>query len=160
MFLISVSCLHPNHTLYVMQNKTSVNNWTALTCLDYPVHYHCLITVILSPSILFFSILSYFSPACRTWGRRSHAMQLVLGGVRRTLSSSSWRRCFPSPGQLPASWTRPPSSASPSATLRWGTSPTRETRRGTCASKDRRPTPQSKVRGFLLCRRFILLFLL
>ena len=84
---------------------------------------------------------------CRLWGRRSLGTRRGRGGERRTSSFTSWPRCCRCRAPSPASWTRPPSSGSPSATWRWGTSPTRATRRGTCAWRDRRPTPPSKVGG-------------
>lgn len=92
--------------------------------------------------ILFFFALH---PGCRLWGKRSHGTQRDRGGGRRTLSFMNWPRCCRCQVPSPASWTRLPSSGSPSATWRWGTSPTRGTRRGTCAWRDHHPTPQSKV---------------
>lgn len=84
---------------------------------------------------------------CRLCGRRSHGTLRGHGAAKRTLSFMSWPRCCHCRAPLPASWTRHPSSGSPSATWRWGTLPTRVTRRGTCAWIGRHPTPLSKVGG-------------
>lgn len=102
---------------------------------------HHVVTV--SPSSLTLCLF----PGCRLWGRRSRGTRRGRGGERRTSSFTSWPRCCRCRAPSPASWTRPPSSGSPSATWRWETSPTRATRRGTCAWRDRRPTPPSKVGG-------------
>lgn len=84
-------------------------------------------------------------PGCRLWGRRSRGTRRDHGGERRTLSFTNWPRCYRCRAPSPVSWTRPPSSGSPSATWRWGTSPTKGTRHGTCAWRDHLPTPLSKV---------------
>lgn len=92
---------------------------------------------------------------CRLWGRKSPGMQRGRGGAKRTLSSMSWPRCCHFRAPSPVSWTRHPSSGSPSATWRWGTSPIRATHRGTCEWRALRPTPPSKVRrgGSKCCLR-------
>lgn len=69
-------------------------------------------------------------PVSRTCAKRSLAMRRARVGGRRTLSSSSWPRCCRCRGPSPASWTRPRSSGSPSATCTCALSPARETRPG------------------------------
>lgn len=124
--------------------------------LSFSLHWHTrsnrtstmthilhIMSVTVSPSSLTLCLF----PGCRLWGRRSRGTRRGRGGERRTSSFTSWPRCCRCRAPSPASWTRPPSSGSPSATWRWETSPTRATRRGTCAWRDRRPTPPSKVGG-------------